>query len=836
MRRSRCAFALAAFLSLTGFDWPAPPSADTPSRDEEARCAEVRVAARSSRPDAVAAVVRALADPSLRVRFEAVDAAVRAGRSEASSALLPWLDDERVEVRRRATEALGALGARDTFSSVARMLSDVDLGVRLAAIRAVASLGGDGAVVALVDRLSDPEVTARGATAHALGTLGDARAVFALLGALQDNAAEVRAEAAQALASIGDGRALPGVVGMLHDPDVAAREAAVRAVGTLAADRAEGIAALAAIALRESDALDMASRTRLALVAIDTLRATASRAATEVLLDVLRRARELPDRAPAREALRALASPELRARVEVEALTAATPIEFRDALARALGDIGGPRGARALLAMLDRGDLSPAARAEVLRALGDAGDPMATLPLLAEAERLVRRDAAGPGACASLTPALPALLALDALASRAGSLDPGAFDLLTAMLDRHGSACAPFTAAVLRLLGDTRNDRAREALRPWLAAPLAMHRAAALDALARLDHASVDDALLGALTDVDEGVRRRASALLTNRATVDALPALLARWDAPSPVDRAALALALARAAADSHATDRDRAAAHAPLARCLADASPALSSACASALATLRTPDAIRTLRTALDAALDRGDTRAARPLADALADLGEASDRALPTPSLRAATLWGRASDDALRRALDTGTAAELANALAALRHRTEPLDPALAASIFELLRTRRHVAVLTNAALALAATHTVLSDLTPALHLLAEHPHRAVRRAVATLLVAAQSPAARVALTRCAREDRDPRVRDVCRAVTQPTEAPQRIDARLVDAAGDARPETPCAIERADGWIRMTASGPDGWIHDADAPAGEFVVRSYDELAGD
>ena len=31
-------------------------------------------------------------------------------------------------------------------------------------------------------------------------------------------------------------------------------------------------------------------------------------------------------------------------------------------------------------------------------------------------------------------------------------------------------------------------------------------------------------------------------------------------------------------------------------------------------------------------------------------------------------------------------------------------------------------------------------------------------------------------------------------------------------------------------------MTASGPDGWIHDADAPAGEFVVRSYDELAGD
>lgn len=841
---------------VPGFDWPGRAATLAASMEGASpeRRREILLEAASARdPSARGLVLGALDDSSPSVRFEAAALAARLGFSEATPHLIGWLDHPEPTYRLAATRALGALRVPEAFPALRRVLADADVGVRLAAVEAVFAVAGRDATVALLDRLSDPESEVRLAAVRALGELADVRAVLPLLGTLQDAIPEVRAAGAHALGAIGDVRALRALVTAFHDavPDV--REAAVRAVGTLRSPLA--VADLAAIALRESREGAPAAWSRLAVIAVQSLGHIATPTATDVLVEVVRRAGEFVDREPPRAALRVLTTLGEMARARIPALAQSTPADLESDLFTALGALGGDEAAQAILRRLERPTLTPSLRSQALVSLGETGSRVALLPLLARAASPANvsppRTSFGVGACASPRLDQGALDGLTAYVDRNGSLEPESFDLLLAMRERAQGGCEQQMAAVLLLLGRTGNPRAALALAPSLRAVSVSLRLAAARALAAAPLAGAERALLDALGDPSPDVRSAAADALARGTTPEFFPFLLDRWDGSSPVDRVALARVIGRTihrVGERSLHQR----ASTTLTACVQRASPELAGACLDALADLAAQGDLRALET-LEAAA-RGDRRSLRAVAaEALGNavtmasgtlrtsLGERAIAVARDPAQRAVVAWvlgeGAEVTHVLREALGDTDPAVVANAMASLgRLAARGIAVDLGDTLCRVLRAWRHPVVLANGLRALA--HIRAASCADAIvpRALGSHPEVLVREAaLAAALARMDDGIYRAAVSRCAAFERSPTIAAMCRRARMPPndERTASIDAQVIDAAGEPLEGVSLALLLPDHWVRMGVSGPGGWVHVRPTPQGRFVVLAPSDL---
>jgi HEAT repeat protein len=206
-------------------------------------------------PDAVEAapaLVAALEDPEVHVRFRAAEALGNIGPAavEAVPALVTALkDQDTLLVAPSAAQALGKIGP-DAIEAVPVLLATLEdpgihSAIRFEAARALGNIGADAAVAgpALVSVLRDPNASVRLCAAEALGKIGpDAvEAVPPLVAALEDPDLDVRCNAARALGNIGPDAAMagPALVNLLKEPVERVRSSAAEALGKIGPDAAE---------------------------------------------------------------------------------------------------------------------------------------------------------------------------------------------------------------------------------------------------------------------------------------------------------------------------------------------------------------------------------------------------------------------------------------------------------------------------------------------------------------------------------------------------------------------------------------------------------------------
>jgi HEAT repeat protein/beta-lactamase regulating signal transducer with metallopeptidase domain len=380
-------------------------------------------------PEQAAAAVQALSAPAGSA------AASQDGRGRAVAALARALSDPSGEVRRSAIQALGSLeDPRSVAALIAALRGDQDPQVRATAAWALGQIEDRSAVPALVEAMtSDRAVEVRRTATWALGQIEDGAAVDGLMRAMRDADAEVRSTALWALGQIEDRRAVPALSAALREGDADVRRQAAWALGQIE-DRA-AVPGLVT-ALRDSDR---------------TVRETAVWALGQI---------ESPDAVPALSGL--LRDPEAGVRKQavwalgqIEAPSAVGALgqvlqgdaqpEVRETAAWALGQIESDAAIPALSAALQ--DRSPRVRQQAAWALGQVEPdhaPEALIAALRDEDRGVRRTAvwalgqiedpsAAPGLRAALRDADPDVKrgALQALARRG---DPAAADALTEML------------------------------------------------------------------------------------------------------------------------------------------------------------------------------------------------------------------------------------------------------------------------------------------------------------------------------------------------------------------------------------------------------------------
>lgn len=684
-----------ASLALLGLDWPgqgAARAAEFAHASAPRRVELLHLLAPSREPEARAALASGLADPDADVRETARHLAARYPSDELVPALLHVLEDPDVAARADALDALAGTRSPEARRAIERALSDRNTAVRAHAVLALASAGPD-AVVALLDRVHDPEGDVRAAAADALGRIGDARAALALVGISQDPIPEVRLAATRALGSLPGEVAARALVGLVHDAMPEVRLAALR--GLQEHPDPATVPTLAALA-RPALATSLAGRDEVARAAITALGGIDSAEARRTLLDLA-----LDPRAPrSREATSALLPHPERLRPEVGAILPRVTRDNVEALSELLGRIGGDEVADALLDLLGREPSSspgpvPGATAAMHRALGRSGSDRALRALL---ERLTASRASGslgsPG-CArgGVDPSL--LDALSLWSEARHGLDPLAIDPLAEALGPLDLSCHPQFATMLRLLGLTGNDRAAPALIAALRHPSAAIRVAAAQGLGRALSPAGLAPLLGAMSDGDASVRAAAATSLRAMPSDALVPALIARWRDPSPVDRGALLLVLGHALAAGSVPGPVRSA-HLPVLLDAASRGPWRTRAAGvRALGSVASSGDPAALQALTSHAAVASDPRVSLVAIEALGNL-PSSTAAIATlvgqlhPSRalapRAAAAWALRSAapgsvEALRSAIDEAPSPVAHNALAALS-RVDPasFDPAL------------------------------------------------------------------------------------------------------------------------------------------------------------
>ncbi|WP_165250401.1 HEAT repeat domain-containing protein [Paludisphaera soli] len=309
------------------------------------------------------------------------------------------LEDESSTVRAEAVEALGRIGpaAAPVAPRLIALAKEEDESLRCQVARSLGAVGGDPGptVEALVALLGDAGPTVKAAAAASLGAMKAqaAPAVSALSTLLQDREESVRTAAAEAIAQVGplDVAATETLVEGLASEDTVVRAQTAEALGTIGAAAEEAAPALVEAMGDEND--------RVRAEAVEALGKIGAKAA-DVAVPALVRAlddgddavaalaaealgRMGPAAAPAAPALVAALghlSPRVRhdaaeALGELGPAAAADRPEVREALeAAARDEDGGVRG-RALHALGEIGDPSPAARRLILDAFDDE-DPL----------------------------------------------------------------------------------------------------------------------------------------------------------------------------------------------------------------------------------------------------------------------------------------------------------------------------------------------------------------------------------------------------------------------------------------------------------------------------
>lgn len=590
--------------------------------DEQVRKKAVEALGRVGKPAVIVPLIGRLDDDRFEVRQAAIEELERIGDARAMIPLVGTFDDTSGAVRKAAIRAVGRIGNAAATPALLRLLRDPDEDIRRAAVAALGNLAPVEATGELVaefgQRHSDAYLAevayalsriARRAAAPAAGTEPAAgQATERALRVLVESLARrpLRTAAREALRNAG-AVAVPALVAHLEgeiDGDPATVVEILRDIGDARATPA---------------LVNELERGRIgrALV-LDALEATGDRRALRPILGLLA-TKDAPLRLRAMEALRPVADdvraadilvellgdPELeirilaaeylglmRARRAVPALLARIgpeqPPRLRLAAVDALGEIGAPEAADALIDLLGRGPRSlHAAAANALIYIGDAAR---VAPLLAMA-----RDAQAPGQAQAMR-SLGGILR----GRRAEAVREVAVPLLQ-------SDELAVSLAASEALGAMRDAEAAPALRRLLGADLHRRRAA-IAALGNLGDRAAVPALIEAMGAGDDrlsGDAAWALAKLADPRALDALTRATRRRGWASTINAAA---ALARQAPPEHAEHlllllhhrerlvrlnaawglgRMRArAALGPLRTCvLEDASPLVRTACARAL-----------------------------------------------------------------------------------------------------------------------------------------------------------------------------------------------------------------------------------------------------------
>jgi len=317
---------------------------------------------------AVRTLEEALDDEAATVRAEAVEALGRIGPPAASVAprLIALAGEEDESLRCQVARSLGAVGGEPgpTVEALVGLLGDAGAEVKAAAAASLGGLKGDAAaaVSALSALLQDREESVRTAAAEAIAQVGplDEAATESLVEGLASEDTVVRAQTAEALGTIGAAaeEAAPALVEAMEDENDRVRAEAVEALGKIGAPAA-GAAVPALVRALDDEDDTVAALAAEALGRMGPSAATAAPALVAALGHLNPRARH--------DAAEALG--------ELGPAAAGEGTGVREALEAAVRDEdGGVRG-RALLALGEIGDPSPAARRLILDAFGDE-DPL----------------------------------------------------------------------------------------------------------------------------------------------------------------------------------------------------------------------------------------------------------------------------------------------------------------------------------------------------------------------------------------------------------------------------------------------------------------------------
>jgi len=173
-------------------------SSDVPAREEA-----IRSVGRHGLSLANDELIKALHDPSPRIRRQAASSLARLGDPDAVHALIHQLVEHPDLVEEETVDALGQLAGHEAVEPISKLLRDPRSLVRRAAVRALGRIGDSAAIPALMEIADGSgEADVRRSALRSLRTLEahDAHEIFAR--SLLDPAPSVRIAAAEAVAEL----------------------------------------------------------------------------------------------------------------------------------------------------------------------------------------------------------------------------------------------------------------------------------------------------------------------------------------------------------------------------------------------------------------------------------------------------------------------------------------------------------------------------------------------------------------------------------------------------------------------------------------------------------
>lgn len=182
-------------------------------------------------------IIKALHDPSPRIRRQAASSLARLGEASAVEALLHMLDEHPDLVEEETVEALGSLGGPEAVGSIVKLLKDPRSLVRRAAARALGRIGEPSAIPMLEETARDPgDADLRRASLRALRVLGGDVSAEVFADALLDPSPSVRIAAAEGVADLKLSQVAPQLRKSMEEFDDEASSELAYALGKVGTD------------------------------------------------------------------------------------------------------------------------------------------------------------------------------------------------------------------------------------------------------------------------------------------------------------------------------------------------------------------------------------------------------------------------------------------------------------------------------------------------------------------------------------------------------------------------------------------------------------------------